>query len=94
MFGNVFAQNALVTLQLLFVIRTISEPLGNANLPIYLASSHADARVLTGGDDFFQAQLPVAEYSDKGNKHGDLRLMRNTRSVGRAISAALPVQYC
>jgi hypothetical protein len=94
MFGYVFAQNAPVTLQLPFVIRTVSEPLGNANLTIYLASSHADARLLTGGNDFFQAQLSVAEYGDKGNKHGDLRLTRNTRSVGRAISAALPVQYC
>jgi hypothetical protein len=28
--------------------------------------------LLTGGNDVFQAQLPVAEYSDKGNKHGDL----------------------
>jgi hypothetical protein len=51
------------------MIRTISEPLGNANLRVYLTGSHGDARLLTGGNDFLQAQLAVAENSDKSNKH-------------------------
>ena len=51
----------------------MSEPLGNADLRVYLTGCHGDARLLTSGNDFLQAQLTVAEEGDKSNKHGDLR---------------------
>src|SRR3954467_4548183 len=54
------------------MIRTLREPVGNTNLRVYRTGSHGDARLLTGGNDFLQAQLAVAENSDKSNKHGDL----------------------
>src|SRR5271169_1770031 len=72
-FGNVFAHDAFVTLQLPLMIRTIGEPIGNPDLPVYLTGGHGDARLLTGGNDFLQAELTVAENSDKSDKHGDLR---------------------
>jgi hypothetical protein len=69
-FGDVFADNALVSLQLPVSIRAVGEPLSNANLPVDLASSHGDARLLTGGYDLLQAELAIAENSH--DKHGDL----------------------
>src|SRR4051812_1697492 len=72
-FGNVLAHDALVPLQLPLVIRTMGEPLGNADLRVDHACRHGDAGLITGGNDFLQAQLAVAENSDKSNEHGDLR---------------------
>src|SRR5947207_1178493 len=72
-FGNVFAHDALVPLQLPLVVRTMGEPLGNADLRVDHAGRHGDAGLITGGNDFLQAQLAVAENSDKSNEHGDLR---------------------
>lgn len=61
------------------MIRTVCEPLGNTNLRAYLTSSHGDTRLLTGGNDLLQAQLAIAENSDKSNKHGAPSLMSNTQ---------------
>src|SRR6266436_5601606 len=63
------------------MIRTFSEPVGNTDLPVYLTGRHGDAGHLTVGNDFLQAERAVAENGYKSNKHGDLSLMRNTRSV-------------
>jgi hypothetical protein len=71
-FGDVFAENALVSFELPVSVRAVGEPLSNANLPVDLAGSHGDARLLAIGNYLFQAKLSVAEDSDKGNKHGDL----------------------
>src|SRR5271169_1837472 len=71
-FGDVFAENALVSFQPPVSVRAVGEPLSNANLPVDLAGSHGDARLLAIGNDLFQTELSVAENSDKGNKHGDL----------------------
>jgi hypothetical protein len=71
-FGNVFAHDALVTFQAPLVVGAIGEPLGNTNLRVYLTGSHGDARLLTGGNDFLQAKLAVAENRDESNKHWDL----------------------
>src|SRR3954447_896223 len=72
-FGNVLAHDALVPLELPLVIRTMGEPLGNADLRMDHAGRHGDAGLITRGNDFLQAQLAVAENSDKSNEHGDLR---------------------
>jgi hypothetical protein len=71
---SVFTQNALVSFQLPLMIRAIGKPLGYSALGVYLARSHGDARLLTVGDNFLQAQRTVAENSDKCDKHGDLGL--------------------
>src|SRR5229473_7964014 len=63
------------------MIRTFGEPVGNTDLPVYLAGHHGDAGHLTVGNDFLQAKLAVAENGDKSDKHGNLSLMRNARSV-------------
>ena len=55
------------------MIRTFGEPLGNANLRVYLTGRHGDAGLLTGGNDFFHAQLTVAENGDKSDEHVNLR---------------------
>ena len=51
----------------------LASPSANTNLHVYLTGSHGNARLLTGGNDFLQALLAVAENSDKSNKHGGLR---------------------
>jgi hypothetical protein len=51
------------------LIRTIGQPLGNADLRVDLTGCHGDARQLAGGDDFLEAELAVAENGDKGNEH-------------------------
>ena len=71
-FGNVIAHHAFITLQPPLMVRTIGEPIGDPNLRIDLAGSHGDARLLTGGNDFLQAELAVAENRDKSNEHGGL----------------------
>src|SRR5580693_5878565 len=70
--GNVFAHDAFISLQLPLVIRAVGEPFGNADLRVDLTGGHGDARLLTGGDDLFQAQRAVAENGDKSDEHGDL----------------------
>ena len=55
------------------MVRAISEPLGDTELGVYLTGRHGNARLLTGGNDFFQTQLAIAENGDKSNKHADLR---------------------
>jgi len=55
------------------MVRAISEPLGYAELRVYLTGRHGNARLLTGGNDFLQTQLAVAENGDESNKHADLR---------------------
>src|SRR6202171_1036582 len=63
------------------MIRTLWEPVGNTDLPVYLAGRHGDAGHLTVGNDFLQAEWAVAENGYKRKKHGTLSLMRNARSV-------------
>jgi hypothetical protein len=72
---SVFAQNALVPLQLPLTIRAIGKPLGYSDLRVYLACSHGDARLLTVGNNLLQAQRAVTENSDKCDKHIDLGLL-------------------
>jgi hypothetical protein len=71
--GRVIAENALVALQFPFAIRPFGEPVGNSNLRVHRTRTERDARLITGGDDFLQAKLAVAENGDKSNEHGDLR---------------------
>jgi hypothetical protein len=47
------------------------KPVGDANLRVYLAASHGDARLLTVGNNFLEAKLAVAENGDKCDKHFD-----------------------
>jgi hypothetical protein len=90
-FGGVFADDALVTFQCPLVIGTISQPLGNTDLPIHLAGSHGDAGLLTGRNDFFKAELAVAENSDKSNKHRAPLLTREPGDPGYAALVPLSV---
>src|SRR4051812_22095358 len=62
------------------VIRTFGEPIGNTDLSTDLAGGHGDAGLLTGGDDFLEAELAVAENGDKSNEHGGLSLVMMARS--------------
>ena len=70
---NVLPEYALVALQSPFAIRPLGEPVGDSNLRVDRAGAHGDAGLLTGGDDFFETKLAVAENSDKSDEHGDLR---------------------
>jgi hypothetical protein len=70
---RVFPEHAFVALQSPFAIRPLGEPVGNSNLRVDRAGAHGDAGLVTGGDDFFETELAVAENSDKSNEHGDLR---------------------
>jgi hypothetical protein len=70
---RVFPEHALVALQPPFAIRPLGEPVGNSDLRVDRAGAHGDAGLVTGGDDFFETELAVAENSDKSNEHGDLR---------------------
>ena len=72
-FWNVFADDALVTLQSPIVIRPLGEPIGNSNLRVYRTGAEGNARLITGGNDFLKAKLAVAENGDESNEHGDLR---------------------
>jgi hypothetical protein len=70
---NVFPEHALVALQSPFAIRPLGEPVGDSNLRVDRAGAHGDAGLVTGGDDFFETKLAVAENSDESDEHGDLR---------------------
>jgi hypothetical protein len=70
---NVFAQDAFVALQLPVAIRPLGEPFGNSDLRVHCAGGVGDAGLLTGGDDFFETKLAVAENGDESDEHGDLR---------------------
>jgi hypothetical protein len=69
-FGSVFADNALVALQLPGPVRTILKPLGDARLCMNLALHHGDTGLIAVGDDLFQADLAIAQHGDEGNEHG------------------------
>jgi len=51
------------------MIRSFREPVGNADLPVYLARVHCDSGLIAGGHDLLQAQLAVAEDCDERNEH-------------------------
>lgn len=68
--GNVFADNALVALQLPGPVRTVLKPLGDARLRVNLAFHHGDTGLIAVGDDLLQADLAVAQQGDEGNEHG------------------------
>ena len=70
---NVFSEHAFVALQAPFAIRALGEPVGDSNLRVDRAGAHGDARLVTGGDDFFETELAVAENGDESDEHGDLR---------------------
>jgi len=70
---NVFPEHAFVALQSPFAIRPLGEPVGNSNLRVDRAGAHGDAGLVTGGDDFFETELAVAENGDESDEHGDLR---------------------
>jgi hypothetical protein len=71
--GCIFSKHAFVTLQVPFAIRPLGEPVGNSDLRVDRAGGHGDAGLVAGGDDLFETKLAVAENSDKGDEHGDLR---------------------
>ena len=70
---NVFPEHAFVALQSPFAIRPLGEPVGNSDLRVDRAGAHGDAGLVTGGDDFFETELAVAENGDESDEHGDLR---------------------
>jgi hypothetical protein len=70
---NVLAQDALVSRQPPFAIRPLGKPVGNSDLRVDRAGAHGDAGLVTGGDDFFETELAVAENGDESDEHGDLR---------------------
>ena len=70
---NVLPEHAFVALQAPFAIRALGEPVGDSNLRVDRAGAHGDAGLVTGGDDFFETELAVAENGDEGDEHGDLR---------------------
>ncbi len=70
---NVFPEHAFVSRQSPFAIRPLGEPVGNSDLRVDRAGAHGDAGLLTGGDDFFETKLAVAENGDESDEHGDLR---------------------
>jgi len=72
-FGRVLSEHAFVALQSPFAIRPLGEPVGDSNLRVDRTRAHGDAGLVTGGDDFFETKLAVAENSDKSDEHGDLR---------------------
>ena len=72
-FGRVLPEHAFVALQSPFAIRALGEPVGDSNLRVDRAGAHGDARLVTGGDDFFETELAVAENGDESDEHGDLR---------------------
>ena len=72
-FGRVLPEHTFVTLQPPFAIRPLGEPVGDSNLRVDRTRAHGDAGLVAGGDDLFETKLAVAENSDKGDEHGDLR---------------------
>jgi hypothetical protein len=70
---RVLPEHAFVALQAPFAIRALGEPVGDADLRVDRAGAHGDAGLVAGGDDLFETKLAVAENSDKGDEHGDLR---------------------
>jgi hypothetical protein len=70
---NVLSEHAFVALQPPFAIRPLGEPVGNSDLRVDRTGAHGDAGLVTGGDDFFETELAVAENSDESDEHGDLR---------------------
>jgi len=70
---NVLPEHALVALQSPFAIRPLGEPVGDSDLRVDRAGAHGDAGLVTGGDDFFETELAVAENGDESDEHGDLR---------------------
>ena len=70
---NVLSEHAFVALQSPFAIRALGKPVGDSNLRVDRAGAHGDARLVTGGDDFFETELAVAENGDESDEHGDLR---------------------
>ena len=72
-FGRVLTEHALVALQSPFAIRPLGEPVGDSDLRVDRAGAHGDAGLVTGGDDFFETELAVAENGDESDEHGDLR---------------------
>jgi hypothetical protein len=70
---RVLPEHAFVALQAPFAIRPLGEPVGDANLRVDRTRAHGDAGLVAGGDDLFETKLAVAENSDKGDEHGDLR---------------------
>ena len=70
---RVLAEHAFVALQAPFAIRALGEPVGDSDLRVDRAGAHGDAGLVAGGDDLFETKLAVAENSDKGDEHGDLR---------------------
>lgn len=69
-FRNVLSEHALVSLQSPLAIRALGEPVGNSDLRVDRAGAHGDAGLVTGGDDFFETELAVAENGDESNEHG------------------------
>src|SRR6185437_3604277 len=76
-FGDVFAEDTFIALQLPLVIGTVRKPFGEACLRIDRAGCHGDARLLTGGNNFLLTKLGVAENGDESDEHGDISLRRN-----------------
>jgi len=70
---NVFSKHAFVALQSPFAIRALGKPVGNSDLRVHRTGTERDAGLITGGDDFLQAKLAVAENGDESNEHDDLR---------------------
>jgi hypothetical protein len=70
---RVLSEHAFVALQSPFAIRPLGEPVGNSDLRVDRARAHGDAGLVTGGDDFFETKLAVAENGDESDEHGDLR---------------------
>ena len=70
---RVLPEHAFVALQAPFAVRALGEPVGDADLRVDRTRGHGDAGLVAGGDDLFETKLAVAENSDKGDEHGDLR---------------------
>src|SRR5262249_60465399 len=81
-------QTAFVALQGPASVRAVLEPLGNACLSMNRAVHHRDGGLIAVSDDFFQADLIVAEHRDEGNEHGVS--MRRGDSVSFYHAAFVP----
>lgn len=79
-FGDVFAEDTFIALQLPLVIGTVRKPFGETCLRVDRAGCHGDARLLTGGNDVLLTKLGIAENGDEGDEHGCLSELRNIRS--------------
>jgi len=72
-FRKIFAGDALVALQFPCAVRSFSQPISKADLRMELTRSHRDARLFAGGHDLLHAELAVAQKSNEGDKHSNLR---------------------